>query len=618
MLNIEQILIKTAQYFDLDLKKLSIKETSEKTRLYKHQKENIEYIIKKIYKEIESLEINPLLKELIDEFFEHYLYISEQVYISFDETREKELDWLLLKHFVIPFFAVRAGQNFSFYDDRIDHGLPGGDFWYLPTYLNESKVLFPLNKVIQWLIDLYGGSNYEFYFDKKSNDYNNFSENTLKKWHKQFTIPSITTIRQFISKELKYNGIFNYHKETCVEAQFKAAIKFIESKSLSIEQLKLEVPNPNNILDRVYTETLTNNEKARFVLYIEQRWSQPTLKKIEYFLTVSRVSQSCYKELCKYFDTNEKNTMIEENKILQLSIFYAQIYNIVVAQSTNHKHEFIELFAPYISPINQLELSSKEALDTIVASIYTDLELHFDELAIDEILLITSAKNRLQNSRNLEKKQFFKRKKVQQNQQIHNTIEFIQTTKDENIIIECIYSIKDPTVLHNIGDYFEGNNYLTNKSVQPDFRLALTIHIAYSRIAQDLFHRENAYHKVLNLLTFSYYPRLLNKEDVEEWLLELNKLTDKKDFKGMLLLLVYKIYHLINQKNEKEVIIMIKKFAKITIDMKPEEYSPQVLFVAQDYMFKIGNKNMYNKLKKRNERHPKYKQHKQTAFYFYE
>ena len=620
MLNIEQILIKTAQYFDLDLKKLGIERSAEKTRLYKRQaeKNNIEYILKKIYQEIDSLEINPLLKELISEFFEHYSYISEQLYISFDEAQEKEVDWLLLKHFVVPFFAVRTSQNFSFYDDRIDHSLPGGDFWYLPTYLNESKISFPINKVMKWLIDLYGGSNQEFYFNKKSDYDNGFSANTLKKWHNLLTVPDIKTIKEFTSYELNYSGVFSYEKEASIALQFKSAIEFIELKSISIEQLKLEVPNAYNILDRLYSETLTDEEQARFVLYIKQRWSKPTPKKIEHLLTASRVSQACYKELCKYFDTDEKATVIDDNKVMQLSILFEFIYNITISLQTDNTHELMELFKSYIYPISKIERSPKEALDEIIASISADIELKSDDFRIDEILLITSTENREKSIENLEKKEYSKFIREQQSKQVYDAIEFIQTAKDEEVIINYIYSIKDDFVLHNIGDYFQGNNYLTNESVQPDIRLALTIHIAYSRVAQDLLNQQNAYHKVLNLLTFSYYPRTLNKEDVEEWLFELERLSDKNDARSTSMILSYKIYHLINQSNTNEVIIIIEELLEITKSMKPEEYSPQVLFIAQDYMLKTSNKKLYNKLKKRNERHPLYKTHIECMFYFYE
>jgi len=99
MLNTEQILIKVAQYFDLDLTRLGIKQSTEKSRLYKHQliKETIEHIVNSIYREIESLDINSSVKEIIEEFMKHYTYITKEIYSAYDDKREKEIDWLLLK-----------------------------------------------------------------------------------------------------------------------------------------------------------------------------------------------------------------------------------------------------------------------------------------------------------------------------------------------------------------------------------------------------------------------------------------------------------------------------------------------------------------------------------------
>ena len=50
---------------------------------------------------------------MIYEFMNHYDYITKEIYKAYDEKREKEIDWLLLKHFVVPFFAVRMSQNTS-------------------------------------------------------------------------------------------------------------------------------------------------------------------------------------------------------------------------------------------------------------------------------------------------------------------------------------------------------------------------------------------------------------------------------------------------------------------------------------------------------------------------
>lgn len=626
MLNTEQILIKVAQYFDLDLTRLGIKRSAEKSRLYKRQltKKTIEHIINSIYREIEALDINSFIKETIDEFMEHYNYITKEIYNAYDEKREKEIDWLLLKHFIIPFFAIRLSQNASFYDDRIDKGLPGGDFWYLPTFdTSKSKIFFPINKVMKWLIDLHGGSNQDFYcmekYDFDENEYLYISDSTLKDWHDNLVLPKVKNIKEFASYKFIYEGVFNNNKDDSIEIQFNSAIEFVESKSLSLDELKLEVPNWNNLLDRLYSDNLSNEEKVRFVLYIEQRWAKPTPKQIEYLLTVSRISQACYKELRDYFNIDEETTIIDENYVIQLVGLFSSIYNTEIDLRVNGNSKTLELFESYIQNINKIQENIKEALDQIIASIYNDMELETDNCNIDETLILFSSneENRKQAIINFEIKKLYNNQKETQNRQVYEAIKYIKKTVDEEKILEYIYSITDNELLHNIGDYFQGNNYLTNEQVKPNLAVSLTIHVRYYLVAQDLLNKQNAYSKVLNILTFSYYPRMLDKDDVDEWLFELDKILDVNDFRSKLINLSYRGYHFINQKNEIKIIPLIEQYMESVKEMKSEEYNPQFLFVAQDYMLKIENKKIYNKLKKMNEKHPLYVTHSTHKFHFY-
>jgi len=626
MLNTEQILIKVAQYFDLDLTRLGIKQSTEKSRLYKHQltKETIEHITNSIYKEIESLDINSSVKEIIKEFMKHYAYITKEIYSAYDEKREKEIDWLLLKHFIIPFFAIRLSQNTSFYDDRIDKGLPGGDFWYFPTFdSNSSKICFPVNKIMKWLIDLHGGSNQDFYcmkkYDFNEDTYLNISDSTLKDWHDNLVLPKVKNIKELASYNFIYDGVFNNNHEDSIEAQFNFAMEFIKSKSLSVDELKLEVPNWNNLLDRLYSDNLSNEEKERFILYIEQRWAKPTPKQIEYLLTVSRVSQACYKGLCDYFNIEEEAITIDENNVIQLVRLFSSIYNTEIELRVSGKSEVLEIFELYIQNINKIQGYEKEALDQIIASIYNDMGLKTDNCNIDEILILFSPnkENKKQAIMNFKSKKLYDNYKETQNRQVYQALEYIKETGNEDKILKYIYSITDNEVLHNIGDYFQGNNYLTNEIVEPNLAVALTIHVRYSLVAHDLLNKENAYSKVLNILTFSYYPRMLDKEDVDKWLFKLEKISNANDFRSKLINLSYHGYHLINQQDKIKIIALIEQYKQAIKKMKPEEYNPQFLFVAQDYMLNIGNKKLYNKLKKINEKHSLYSTHHSNKFYFY-
>ena len=282
--------------------------------------------------------------------------------------------------------------------------------------------------------------------------------------------------------------------------------------------------------------------------------------------------------------------------------------------------EALELFGLYMHNIKKINENEKEGLDLIMGSITKELVLHKDNFNIDEVVVMSSVnkENRNRAIRNLEKRKINEEKNKIQHEYIYQSIEDIENFTKEEQIINYINTIEDNLVLHNIGDYFQGNNYLTNKQVEPNLIFALTIHVQYSKVAKTILDKQNAYFKVVNLLTFPYYPRMLEKIDVDEWLNKLKKIIDVNDNRGQLIILSYNAYHLINQKNNIEIISLIKNFTELTKEMKAEEYNPQFLFVAQDYMKSIENEKVYKKLKKINEKHPLYSSHNRRQFYFYE
>lgn len=556
---------------------------------------------------------------------EHYDYITKEIYGTFDEKREKEIDWLVLKHFIVPFFAIRLSQDTAFYDDRIDKGLPGGDFWYLPTYdANNSKITFPLNKLMKWLIDLHGGSNQDLYFMKKYNynENNKFdiSDSTLKDWYDNIVIPKIGTIKEFTSFKFEYDGIFIKDEEE----PFKSAIDFIESKSLTIEELMREIPNRDNILERLYSETLTNEEKLRFVLYLEERWAQPSSEQLEWLFTIARVSQLCYKELCSYFNVDVKDGSIDNNKTLQMVSFFSYIYNTQLELQLNGQSDALELFGLYIYNIKKIEENKKEGLDLIMGSITMELMQHENYFTIDEVIVVSSTneENRKSSILNLNENKLKKEKVKILNEQIYKSIEYIENIEDEAIRQKYIMAIKDSQVLHNIGNYFQGNNYLTNQQVTPNIITALTIHVQYSRVAESLLDKQISYVKVVNLLTFPYYPRMLEKNDVDVWLVELEKIFNDNSWRSRLMILYFKGYHMMNQKNTTEIFSLIEKYIELTKNLKAEEYNPQFLFLAQDYMKIIENKKIHKKLNKINDKHPQFISHITTyefaQFQFFE
>jgi len=613
MLNQEALLIKIAQYLDLDLTKLKIKESSRKKRFINRELtlEEFEYVKKKIIDELYSLGFSTDIYRLLEKFLESYKYISQELYSTYDPVREKEYNWLLFKHFVIPFFAFTISQSFGEYSNRLDKGLPGGDFWFFPECnAKKKKLIFPLNKLMQWLIDLSGESANTFYYSFSDA---NLTEHTLKKWHTTFTIPSRKSVEEFAKALYPLKNIFTKNS-------YQDALEFVKSLSLSTKGLKKEIPNYNNILGKIEQQKeLSEEEQQRFVLYIQERWAQPSSYKIKFTFLSARISHKFYKEINEYFQAiKDEQLELHKNSALQLFIFFQELYNATLAYQTKKEiNQFHKDFLfEYLIPIAKLQTKPKESLDEIVATISSEVQLQTDIFTVDEILVkytnpdSKDAQQRLQNH--------FKLQQVQ-NKKIYEAIDFLNKPYPIEEKREYIFNLYDATVLHNIGDYFEGNNYLTDeKFMTPQLKLALTIHRHNYKISNTTKERGAALTKVVNLLTFPYYPKFLDADEVEKYMAELQRCIDQKVQREKLIFLKFEIYHAIKSKNSTKVKKLTKEYLK---EIKPLEigtYNSQVLFVVQDYIKEyINDTTLYNKLQKHNYKEPLYKQHHPSKFFFY-
>lgn len=621
MLNREQILIKASQYLGFDLKKLGIEQTEEKKRFFKRQatNETIQHKEKKISKKIASLKLNRRLEGIFFEFLAHYDYISQELHNNINKDEEKMVDWLLLKFFVVPFFAVKVSQEFAHYNNRIDIGLTGSDFWYLPSFDTQTnKIKFPLNKIIDWLIDLDGSSNYNFYLNAPATIK---SGNTLKKWHYKLTSPDYENIKAMSTHDFNYKGIVKLDEKLTLNAQYTPVLDFLKSKKITAEQLKLEIPNVNNLVERAYENSLNDEEKKKFVMYVTQRWNKPSEDMIKNVLLTARVTQAFYKELLNYFDISMNDSKsYKKNFILQLTDLFCFIYNQSLNRATAPNADYFDL---YINNINLLNVDTQSALDRIVSEILFDSHHPISRYRIDEVLFtkIIDENNFLLSIENIKSRLLTQEEHYKQESKIHDALNFIRSCEIYDIErkLNYIYSIEDPMVLQNLGDYFSGENYLTNE-IEPmvDIDLALQIRIYIYKKFNNFTEKKIAYFGIVNLFTFPYYPRRLSEQDTQEWLDQNNQFIDSNNDREKLIFLGYRIYHEINKNknNHKEVIDLTEQYIQSIVNLKPEEYNPQVLPVVQKY---IKDEKFRKKLQKINEKNPRDNLLPQNGkFYFYE
>lgn len=97
-----------------------------------------------------------------------------------------------------------------------------------------------------------------------------------------------------------------------------------------------------------------------------------------------------------------------------------------------------------------------------------------------------------------------------------------------------------------------------------------------------------------------------------------NQFINSNNDREKLIFLGYRVYHEINknESNHKEVIDLTKQYIQSIVNLKPEEYNPQVLPIVQKY---IKDEEFRKKLQKINEKNPRDNLLPQDGkFYFYE
>ena len=341
MLNREEILIKVAQIFDVDMKTINLKQSSQKER-FKTQEESSKKFqehLYLLYKELNFYEANP---ELLD-IFEDLLYLYKEIEIKLlyrlDKQYEKKLNWILLKRLVVPYLAYRFANLDTNYDNRIDKNMPGGDFWYLPDLPKSNKIKMPVEKLMQWWLDLYGKG-----LDLLCNEIDDASlenqafesKNTLNPWLHKGILPDRKTLELYLNKNIIYTGIFEKNLKNKISLEFERAKKFVKDKGLTTKELKDEIPE-YSLINKIFEtkNSILKREKIYFIQLISERWVEPNKESLISKFLIARAVQDAYNKFIKYFDIPKESMDIEENKVLQFNYQYRILYNIGIDQNNN-------------------------------------------------------------------------------------------------------------------------------------------------------------------------------------------------------------------------------------------------------------------------------------------
>ena len=283
--------------------------------------------------ELDKAEREDLLAN-IDACYRVHKSIEIQVF-TYKASAQKVI-WQYLARILIPTLARHS--VFWQIDSRIDEGMPGGRFWYLPFLDPDSKpakIELPLQQVLNWLLDLIE--------EPKSHIANNLESDlriyeatgtilkNLNNWQSGKVTPEISSIKSTFPDDIaiKFKGCFEPSENSCA---FEQSLAFVKSKHHTAHSLQYEIDISYLDLETILSGNCSQEQKIEFVHKICERYQQPSVKTIRQRLIVARAIQNGYEELIKFFTPNIDKfcTDLDENKVMQLIKLYEIIYNLTM------------------------------------------------------------------------------------------------------------------------------------------------------------------------------------------------------------------------------------------------------------------------------------------------
>lgn len=276
----------------------------------------------------------------LEEFANAYKYLELNTWTF--SADQRQVVWDMLGYFFVPGLARRVA--FWNMPEALDVGMPGGRFWYLPEIIEQSgnaTLYMPVAQVVDWLLDLLGMPLEEF-SDQRSDSTDGLHEGlrrSLYNWRAATPISPESIEKYFADDaQLCFDGAFQLNEAQTPAQQFDTALAFVSSKNLSAELLRIEIPMTQpGLLEAILTGNANEEEQARFVACIAQRYAAPSMKAIRQRLLLARTIQDGYCRLLKFLCPDVDRLCVDEqqNKILQLFGIYKFVYNTTIAAWRN-------------------------------------------------------------------------------------------------------------------------------------------------------------------------------------------------------------------------------------------------------------------------------------------
>lgn len=283
--------------------------------------------------------------DLISNIFVDYnMHKSIEIGVFTSQASQRKVVWQYLARILVPLLARHS--VFWQMDSKMDEGMPGGRFWYIPSFDSPSEptqLHLPIPQVLDWLIDLIQDSNATIAKglerDLRIYESTGVVLRNLYNWKKAKSTPEISSINHTFPDEVKiqFQGCF---EPTYTSSLFEQALIFVKKKGLSPSVLQYEIAINEDNLKRIFVGGCSIEEQDDFVAKIMLRYQVPSAGTIRLRLLVARAVQDGYEQLVKFITPSVDKLCIDlnKNKTLQLIQLYMDVYNRTLEAHLEKRH----------------------------------------------------------------------------------------------------------------------------------------------------------------------------------------------------------------------------------------------------------------------------------------
>lgn len=266
-------------------------------------------------------------------FVDYQMHKAIELDIYTSKATQRKVVWQYLARVIVP--ALARHSVFWQIASKMDEGMPGGRFWYLPVAdspVEPTQLYLPVPQVLDWLIDLIQDSNTtianNLEDDLRICESSGTILRNLYNWQKGKSTPETSSINNTFPDEVTIDFLGCFEPDE-TSPQFEQALSFIKKKGLLPETLQHEIAIKEDDLKRIVNADCSAEDKLDFVQKLKSRYQAPSTKTIRLRLLIARAIQEGYEQLVRFLTptTNKLCIDLNENKALQLVQLYSDVYN---------------------------------------------------------------------------------------------------------------------------------------------------------------------------------------------------------------------------------------------------------------------------------------------------